>query len=106
MVTDYSDVSGSADKLYVLIDDPNQIDLITPILPKELYLNLTRDNLAMIMHKAATKFNGVLAVAEEFNPGSRKGRLLQCIFCKTKPFFSRWVYQERVLAGSAVNLVT
>ncbi|MBA2134102.1 Cof-type HAD-IIB family hydrolase [Hydrogenispora sp. UU3] len=67
MVTDYSDVSGSADKLYVLIDDPNQIDLITPILPKELYLNLTRDNLAMIMHKAATKFNGVLAVAEEFN---------------------------------------
>lgn len=45
MVTDYSDVSGSADKLYVLIDDPNQIDLITPILPKELYLNLTRDNL-------------------------------------------------------------
>ena len=36
-------------------------------MPKELYLNLTRDNLAMIMHKAATKFNGVLAVAEEFN---------------------------------------
>ena len=27
-------------------------------------------------------------------------------FCKTKPFLSRWVHQEGVLAGSAVNLLT
>ena len=67
IVTDYLNISGSADKLYVLIENPNQIDIITPILPKELYLNLSRDNLAMIMHREATKFNGVLEVAKEFN---------------------------------------
>jgi len=67
IVTDYSSVPGGADKLYALIEGPDQLDLITPLLPKELYLNLTRDNLAMIMHREATKFNGVLAVAREFN---------------------------------------
>lgn len=67
IVTNYLNVSGSADKLYVVIENPNQIDIITPILPKELYLNLSRDNLAMIMHREATKFNGVLEVAKEFN---------------------------------------
>ena len=67
IVTDYLNISGSADKLYVLIENPNQIDIITPILPKELYLNLSRDNLAMIMHREATKCNGVLEVANEFN---------------------------------------
>src|SRR5690554_822650 len=67
IVTDYLNISGSADKLYVLIENPNQIDIITPILPKELYLNLSRDNLVMIMHREATKCNGVLEVANEFN---------------------------------------
>jgi len=65
-ITDYTNDLGNADKLYVVIEDPNQVDIITPILPKELYLNLTRDNLAFIMHKEATKFKGVLAVANEF----------------------------------------
>lgn len=67
VITDYLNISGCADKLYAIIEEPNQLDLITPVLPKELYLNLTRDNLAMIMHREATKFNGVLAVAKEFN---------------------------------------
>jgi hydroxymethylpyrimidine pyrophosphatase-like HAD family hydrolase len=33
IVTDYLNISGSADKLYVLIENPNQIDMITSILP-------------------------------------------------------------------------
>ncbi len=71
IVTDYLNISGSADKLYALIENPNQIDIITPILPKELYLILSRDNLAMIMHKEATKSNAVLEVANEFNISKR-----------------------------------
>lgn len=67
IITDYLNVTGSADKLYVIIENPNEIDIITSILPKELYLNVSRDNLAMIMHKEATKTNGVLKVANEFN---------------------------------------
>jgi Cof subfamily protein (haloacid dehalogenase superfamily) len=67
IITDYSNVSGSADKIYALIENPSQVDIIAPLLPKELYLRITRDNIAMIMHKEATKLNGVLAVAKEFN---------------------------------------
>jgi hypothetical protein len=67
VVTNYSNVSGNADKLYALVENPSQIDLINSILPKDLYLNLSRDNLAMIMHKEATKSNGVLHIASEFN---------------------------------------
>lgn len=66
-VTDYTKVSGSAEKLYVLIENYNQMDTISSNLPKELYVNLSRDNLAMIMHKEATKKNGVLSIAREFN---------------------------------------
>jgi len=66
VVTDYTNVTGSADKLYAIIEDPSQIGIITQILPRELYLHVSRDNLAMIMHKEATKTKGVLAVAKEF----------------------------------------
>lgn len=65
IITDHLNISGSAEKLYVIIENPQQIDLITPILPKKLYLNLTRDNLAMIMHREATKAKGVLEVAND-----------------------------------------
>ncbi len=67
VLTDYTNVTGCADKLYIVIEDPKQIGIITPLLPKELYIHLTRDNLAMIMHNEATKYNGVLAVAKEFS---------------------------------------
>jgi 5-amino-6-(5-phospho-D-ribitylamino)uracil phosphatase len=67
VITDYIDVSGGADKLYALIENPKQVDIITSTLPKELYLNVSRDGLAMIMHKGATKSNGILKIADEFN---------------------------------------
>lgn len=67
IITDYMDVSGGADKLYAIIENLNQVDLINSILPDELYLNISRDNLAMIMHKEAKKINGILQIASEFN---------------------------------------
>lgn len=72
VITDYVNVQGSADKLYVIIEDLNQVDMITSLLPKELYLNVSRDNLAMIMHREATKCNGVLEVAKQFNISKRE----------------------------------
>lgn len=67
VITDYQNVLTSADKLYAVIEDSGQVEIITSILPKELYWYLSRDNLAMIMHKEATKFNGIMEIAKEFN---------------------------------------
>ena len=49
------------------MEKPGHAYLIKSNLPKELYLNVSRDGLAMIMHKEATKSNGILAIADEFN---------------------------------------
>lgn len=35
-------------------------------------MNVSRDNLAMIMHREATKCNGVLEVAKQFNISKRE----------------------------------
>ena len=67
IITDYRDVEDGADKLYAIIENPPQVDFINSILPNELYLNLSRDNLAMIMHKEAKKVNGILEIAKEFS---------------------------------------
>lgn len=67
VITDYQNVPASADKLYVVIEYPDQVETITSILPKELYWYLNRDNLIMIMHKGATKFNGIIKIAKELN---------------------------------------
>lgn len=67
IITDFIKISGSADKLYAVLENPSQVDIINLILPKELYLNLSRDSLAMIMHKEATKWKGILSIANGFN---------------------------------------
>lgn len=66
IITDYLNVIGNADKLYALLEEPDQVEIINGIIPGELYLNLSRDNLAMMMNKEATKWNGILSVANEF----------------------------------------
>ena len=45
VITDYQNVPASADKLYVVIEYPDQVETITSILPKELYWYLSRDKL-------------------------------------------------------------
>jgi len=67
IVTDYRDIEDGADKLYAIIENKLQVNLINSILPAEVYLNLSRDNLAMIMHKEAKKINGILEIAKKFN---------------------------------------
>lgn len=67
VVTDYRDVAGGADKLYALIESPHQVDLINSIVPRGLYLNVSRDGMAMVMDEKATKINAILRIADEFN---------------------------------------
>lgn len=66
IITDYLNFIGNADKLYALLDKSDQVEIVNGIMPKELYLNLSRDNLAMMMNREATKWNGILSVANEF----------------------------------------
>lgn len=67
VITDYLNVQGNADKLYAIIEEKNQIDIIKSNLPKELYLYVSKDNLAIIMHKEARKSIGISKIASEFN---------------------------------------
>lgn len=67
VITDYSNLQGNADKLYAIVEEKDQIDIIKSNLPKELYLNVSRDNLAMVMHKEARKSIGILEIASKFN---------------------------------------
>ena len=69
IITDYLNVQGNADKLYAIVEEKDQIDIIKSNLPKELYLNVSRDNLAMVMHKEARKSIGILEIANKFNVG-------------------------------------
>lgn len=89
VITDYRGVAGGADKLYAIIESPHQVDLINSILPGGLYLNVSRDGLAMVMNEEATKINGILKIADEFNISkdeiiafgddiNDKGMLLNC----------------------------
>jgi HAD superfamily hydrolase (TIGR01484 family) len=67
VLTDYTNVSGSAGKLYALVENCEQIGFVKANLPKELRLNVSRDGMAMVMHREATKSNAILAIAQEFH---------------------------------------
>ncbi|HQB81619.1 MAG TPA: HAD family hydrolase [Bacillota bacterium] len=66
VVNDFDDQMGSAGKLYALIDYPGQVDLIRSQISDPLYLTVTRDRMAMIMHKEARKSRGILEIAKTY----------------------------------------
>ncbi len=65
--TDFEEVTGGAEKLYAIIEAVNRVDELAAILPPDLYMHVSRDNLAMFMHKEARKIKGIAAVAKGFN---------------------------------------
>lgn len=67
IMNDLNDISDGADKLYAIIEHPDQVDIIQSNLPEEVYLNVSRDGLAMIMHHEAKKMNGIVAIANQLN---------------------------------------
>lgn len=69
VISDFHESLGQAGKLYALIDHPSQLDLIRPLLPDDLYLTVSRDRMAMIMHREARKSRGISAIAHVFGIG-------------------------------------
>ncbi len=60
---DFQTLDIDAEKLYAIVDRPEVVDKIKEYLSDDYYLNLSRDNLAMIMHKEAKKSLAVAALS-------------------------------------------
>jgi hydroxymethylpyrimidine pyrophosphatase-like HAD family hydrolase len=54
-IVDFSMHEKDAEKLYMVVRNRDDVLFIEKHLPKELYLSVSRDNLAMVMHREATK---------------------------------------------------
>ena len=62
-IVDFSSFDKETEKMYVLINSQDDVSFIKDILPSELYMIVSREGLAMIMHKDATKSKAVDALA-------------------------------------------
>ena len=64
-IVDFNKLSiKNAEKLYAVMEKPQDIELITRYLPDDLYFHVGREKLAMIMHREGTKSKATAAVAE------------------------------------------
>jgi hypothetical protein len=61
--TDFKDYCIETEKIYSFVENAETINFLERNLPDELYMVISRDNLAMIMHKDATKSKAVSALA-------------------------------------------
>ena len=64
---DFSLHDRDAEKLYAVIDDQSDADFIRDQLNEDLHLHVSSDNLAMIMHRDATKSKAVAVLANHWN---------------------------------------
>ena len=62
--SDFTDVSEPAEKLVIRVDTPADAEQITRHLPEQLYAHFTKDSLALIMSKKATKLQALSAVLQ------------------------------------------
>ena len=65
-MTDFSSHEIDAEKLYMILKTPDDADFIAQYLDNEMYLTVSRDGLAQVMHKDATKSKALAAVAEHW----------------------------------------
>jgi len=66
-IVDFSQHEIDAEKLYALVNSQEDVTFIEENLPKELYASVSRDGMAMIMHREATKSKAVAALASFWN---------------------------------------
>lgn len=67
IVTSFEEViDGSAGKIYTIAKSRDEVDLIQKLLPDDLYIKISRENLIMIMHKKATKAKAVEYLADYY----------------------------------------
>jgi len=65
-IVDFSSFDKETEKMYVLINSQDDVSFIKDILPSELYMIVSREGLAMIMHKDATKSKAIMALAQHW----------------------------------------
>jgi len=63
-IVDFSKFDKDAQKICIIYKNHDDIDFIKNYLTKELYLFLSRDNIAMIMHKEASKAMAISVIAK------------------------------------------
>lgn len=66
ILSDFSRFDGNSDKLYAMVEKPEQVGMIAAVLPELIYLNVSKDNMAMMMHRDATKMKAINAVAQKW----------------------------------------
>lgn len=66
-MTDFSRHAIDAEKLYAIVRDQKDISFIEEHLPEGLYLTVSRDMLAQIMHVDATKSKAIAALAKHWD---------------------------------------
>lgn len=69
-IANFKELDIEAEKLYAIAETPQVIELIKKYLPKDLYLYVSRDNLAMVMQKEAMKSKAVAVIAEYWSINS------------------------------------
>ena len=62
VITDFDDMAENSEKLYAVIETPEQKRQILERLPAGLNIHFTRDNLALMTHGEATKCRALAAV--------------------------------------------
>ena len=67
VISDFTDMTKSAEKLYVILNNSEDEEKINKKLPAELYAHFTKDSLALIMNKKATKVAALSCVLERMN---------------------------------------
>lgn len=63
----FKEIKERSEKLYVIVKSEEDRFHINSYLPSELYIHYTKDNLALIMNKEATKLNALSSVLDWFN---------------------------------------
>ena len=66
-VVDFRELNSDAEKMYAIVNSPRITELINKHLPDNLHLFVSRDNLAMIMHKEAAKSLAIAALAKHWH---------------------------------------
>lgn len=66
VLSQFKEIKEKSEKLYVIVRSEKDRYFINNYLPPELYVHYTKDNLALIMNKEATKLNALSSVLDWF----------------------------------------
>ena len=63
-ITDFRSYDKETEKMYALVNTDDDVRIIENLLPTDLYMTVSRDGMAMIMHAGATKLSAVSTLAQ------------------------------------------